>query len=91
MKKYRIRRLSPKECFRLMGCCEKDIETLTHCGVSESAQYKLAGNSIVSGTGNYTTDEDGKRHYDGCLYNIFRKMLLEPESEEKQSGQLSLF
>lgn len=102
-KKFRIRKLTPRECFRLMGVEDKDIdkiqaypyETLIEHpayskeerfrgmtdkekraamkrSVSESAQYKLAGNSIVVDT----------------LYHLFRKLLIEPEDE---SGQLSLF
>lgn len=44
---YRIRNLTPRECFRLMGVGEPEIDTLTSCGISNSQLYKLAGNSIV--------------------------------------------
>lgn len=43
----KIRKLTPRECFRLMGCDEPTIDTLTSCGISNSQLYKLAGNSIV--------------------------------------------
>lgn len=46
-KRYRIRKLTPKECFRLMGVRDKHIEKIQSAGISESQQYKLAGNSIV--------------------------------------------
>ena len=46
-KRYRIRKLTPRECFRLMDVCESDIDKIQASGVSESQQYKLAGNSIV--------------------------------------------
>lgn len=46
-KKYRIRKLTPTECFALMGVREEEIGKLRSCGVSESQQYKMAGNSIV--------------------------------------------
>lgn len=46
-KKYRIRKLTPTECYRLMGVREGDVQKLRNCGVSESQQYKMAGNSIV--------------------------------------------
>ena len=46
-KKYRIRKLTPTECFALMGVRERERERLASCGVSESQQYKMAGNSIV--------------------------------------------
>lgn len=41
---YRIRKLTPKECFRLMGVKDEDYNKLT---VSDSQKYKQAGNSIV--------------------------------------------
>lgn len=41
---YQIRKLTPKECFRLMGVKDEDYEKLT---VSNSQKYKQAGNSIV--------------------------------------------
>lgn len=43
----RIRRLTPSECLRLMDVSEKDIKTMTGCGISDSQLYKMAGNSIV--------------------------------------------
>lgn len=45
--KYRIRKLTPRECFRLMGCDEPTIDKLLNAGISNSQLYKLAGNSIV--------------------------------------------
>lgn len=57
---YRIRKLTPRECFRLMGVSDSDIDkiqsypgdgvdenTARQLSISESQQYKLAGNSIV--------------------------------------------
>lgn len=46
-----IRKLTERECFRLMAVPEDDITKIANSGVSRSAQYKLAGNSIVAGTG----------------------------------------
>jgi site-specific DNA-cytosine methylase len=43
----RIRKLTPKECFRLMDVSDEDIEKLLNSGISNSQLYKLAGNSIV--------------------------------------------
>lgn len=43
----RIRRLTPKECFRLMGFDDKDIDVLEENGISNTQLYKMAGNSIV--------------------------------------------
>lgn len=70
-----IRKLTEAECFRLMGVSDQDIEKIANSGVSRSAQYKLAGNSIVV----------------DVLYHIFRKLLIETETEPDETGQMSLF
>ena len=44
---YRIRKLTERECFRLMGVSEHDIDTIQQAGISRTQQYKMAGNSIV--------------------------------------------
>ncbi|MCF0243458.1 MAG: DNA cytosine methyltransferase [Bacteroidaceae bacterium] len=46
-KRLRIRKLTPRECFRLMDVDEHYIDTIQAVGISKSQQYKLAGNSIV--------------------------------------------
>lgn len=46
-KSYRIRKLTPRETFRLMGVSEEDIDKIQESGISNTQQYKLAGNSIV--------------------------------------------
>lgn len=43
----RIRKLTPRECFRLMGMNDKDIDKIQQAGISNTQQYKMAGNSIV--------------------------------------------
>lgn len=45
--KDRIRKLTPKECFRLMGFNDRDVDTLRDNGISDAQLYKMAGNSIV--------------------------------------------
>ena len=44
---YRIRKLTSRETFRLMGVSDSDIDKIKAAGISESQQYKMAGNSIV--------------------------------------------
>lgn len=63
--KYRIRKLTPTECFRLMGVEDDRISILLGAGISNTQLYKLAGNSIV---------ED-------VLYHLFRKMFIEVDEE----------
>lgn len=43
----RVRRLTPKECFRLMTFDDADYEKIKAACISDSAIYKQAGNSIV--------------------------------------------
>ncbi len=43
----RIRKLTPKECFRLMGFDDKDCDVLVANRISNTQLYKMAGNSIV--------------------------------------------
>ena len=71
----RIRKLTPREAFRLMGVSEKDIDTIIGSGLSNSACYKLAGNSIVV----------------DVMVGIFDKLLVHTEQERKAGMQLSLF
>lgn len=66
--RYRIRKLTPREGFRLMDVPEAYIDKIQQCGVSPSQQYKMAGNSIVV----------------ACLYHLFRKLLAEPGNESNQ-------
>lgn len=66
--KYRIRKLTPRECFRLMDVDDADIDKIQGAGICNSQQYKLAGNSIVV----------------NVLYHIFRKMFVEQGIEEQQ-------
>lgn len=58
---FRIRKLTERECFRLMGVADKDIDVIKQSGISKTQLYKLAGNSIVV----------------DCLFHIFHKMFVE--------------
>lgn len=44
---YRIRRLTPLECWRLMGIADEDFYKAKAAGISDSQLYKQAGNAIV--------------------------------------------
>lgn len=58
-----IRRLTPRECWRLMGWTDDDIDVAFTAKVSETQLYKMAGNSIVV----------------NCLTEIFKKLIIEKE------------
>ena len=64
---FRIRKLTPRECFRLMGMKDDDIDKIQGAGISNSQQYKLAGNSIVI----------------NVLEAIFKKLFLQGEYNEQ--------
>lgn len=65
---YRIRKLTPRECLRLMDVDDADIDKLIAAGISNTQLYKMAGNSIVV----------------NVLYHIFRKMFVNKENENIQ-------
>lgn len=44
---YRIRKLTPRECWRLMGFTDDEFDKAQQSGVSNTQLYKQAGNSIV--------------------------------------------
>ena len=60
-----IRKLTERECFRLMDVNESDIDKIQDSGVSRSRQYCLAGNSIVV----------------ACMEGIFRNLFSTEEQE----------
>lgn len=62
----RIRKLTTRECFRLMDVKESDIDKIQDAGISDSQQYKMAGNSIVV----------------ACMEGIFRNLFSEEEQEQ---------
>lgn len=72
---YRVRKLTPRECFRLMGVSEEDIDLIQDAGISNSQQYKLAGNSIVV----------------DVLEQIFRKLLVDKEPDKLEQLSLEIF
>ncbi len=45
LKNYRIRKLTPRECWRLMGVKDEQFDKLYD--ISNTQLYKMAGNSIV--------------------------------------------
>ena len=42
-----IRRLTPRECWRLMGWNDERIDRAFESGCSETQYYRMAGNAIV--------------------------------------------
>ena len=67
-RKYRIRKLTPTECFRLQDVSDEDIEKMKQAGIAKTNLYKLAGNSIVV----------------SCMFHLFRKLFIEKGNENQQ-------
>lgn len=73
---FRIRKLTPKECWRLQGFDDEDIDNCVASGVSSSQLYKQAGNSIAV----------------NCLEAIFGNLLgIEREFEVDDDSEMRLF
>lgn len=78
---FGIRKLTPRECFRLMDVSDEDFDKLLATDengkrlISNSALYKLAGNSIV----------------ENCLCEIYKRIWLSEDAPQYQMGdQLTL-
>lgn len=69
--RYRIRKLTPRECFRLMGVDDADIDKLMNASISNTQLYKCAGNSIVV----------------DVLYHLFRKLYIHKGCEQENFQQ----
>ena len=72
VKNVRVRKLTERECGRLMDIDDEDIDKLIDSDISMSQLYKMFGNSICV----------------GVLTNIFRTLLIEKNSEIGQSDKL---
>jgi len=44
---YRIRRLTPLECFRLQGFPDDMVQKARELGISDCRLYKMAGNAVT--------------------------------------------
>lgn len=61
---YRIRKLTPEECFKLMGLTKEDCDKCRSLGLSNSALYKIAGNGIVTNCVELISEHLYKSQYD---------------------------
>ena len=71
-----VRKLTPTECFRLMGFDDRDILHCYDMGISDSSLYKHAGNSIITNCIELLFEHLYKAQYDNtyeCVDEIFLK------------------
>lgn len=69
-----IRKITPRECWRLTGFTDEDYDNVAQQGIGKGALYKLPGNSIVV----------------PVLEAIFKALLLENSNSKKEIGQMNL-
>jgi len=67
---WRIRKLTPRECFRLMDVDDADIDKIQAAGIPKTKQYCLAGNSIVVSP----------------LYGIFFQLFIDQSNKSPQQS-----
>ena len=73
---YRVRKLTPRECFRLMGLTFTDCDNAIAIGVADSQLYKQAGNGIISDCCELLAEHLYKSQYDetyACRDEIINK------------------
>lgn len=73
--KYRIRKLTPRECFVLMGFTFEDTDKCKAIGASNSALYKAAGNSIVTNCISLLFEHLYKAQYDSSYICTDQKII----------------
>ena len=61
---YRIRKLTPNECWLLMGLEKEDCIKAANLGISNSSLYKIAGNGIVTNCIKLIAEHLYKAQYD---------------------------
>lgn len=70
----RIRKLTPKECHRLMGFDDIDVNRCKAVGMSDAQGYKQAGNSIVTNVISLIAEHFYKAQYDESYECLDEKM-----------------
>lgn len=61
---FRVRKLTPNECWKLMGLAEEDCTNAKNIGVADRQLYKQAGNGIVTNCVELLAEHLYKEQYD---------------------------
>lgn len=70
----RIRKLTPRECYKLMGLTFEDCDNAAEIGVSNTHLYKQAGNGIVTNCVELIAEHLYKAQYDNTYVCTDEKM-----------------
>lgn len=83
LKDIRIRKLTPRECYALMGLAFEDCNNAAAAGVSNTHLYKQAGNGIVTNCCGLIAEHLYKAQYDNTYVCTDEKMInfTNPQSE----------
>ena len=88
-KKLRIRKLTPTECFKLMGFTKDDVNKCVDIGMSDAQLYKQAGNSIITNCIELLFEHLYKAQYDSnykCLDENFIQNINDEDNKIKVIG-----
>lgn len=79
----RIRKLTPRECYRLMGLTFEDCDKATELGVADTHLYKQAGNGIITNCCALLAEHLYKAQYDNTYICTDEKMInfTKPQAE----------
>lgn len=80
LSQFRIRKLTPKETFRLMGLEDEDCDNAAKLGVSNSALYKIAGNGIITNCCELIAEHLYKAQYNDS-YRCYDENFINPQVE----------
>lgn len=61
---FRIRRLTPRECYKLMGLTFEDCDNAKNIGIADTHLYKQAGNGIITNCCELLAEHLYKAQYD---------------------------
>ena len=78
---YIIRKLTARECMRLMGYTDEDIDKCIAIGTSDTQLYKCAGNSIVTNCIELIAEHLYKAQYDNS-FECFDTAVLNIDKED---------
>lgn len=84
MCEFRIRKLTPRECFRLQGLTFEDCDKAKEIGVADTHLYKQAGNGIITNCCGLLAEHLYKAQYDNtyiCTDEVFAENFIQPQAE----------
>jgi len=80
----RIRKLTPRECYKLMGLTFEDCDKATRIGVADTHLYKQAGNGIITNCCALLAEHLYKAQYDDtyvCTDERYQENFTKPQAE----------